>query len=668
MACFFAEEMIMADGKFFKEQEKENALKETAENTRLLDDMLERILEFSVDFNFSSFEKKGVFRDMKPEETVYSRGKAEAVRECSEKGACMLGEDYYRDPLARAALEMSFVQYMKMPDEVILSGKPEDKAAKRKMGEIFHETMTENPALEKDLRNQHEAAARNIRESMEISNTSPFAGYIRETLNAYSGRQRIFRDGIARKLSESGLPADLAESMALSGKEEMGTRGKISQETGEKYAEKLIADANGDMYTLIRNVVQKLERRIPGIYANVSGGERIITADKAMDCMDCASITQSIRQLAERYPKPVFETFRNAENRQNYRNIGRAYRAARENGAYDELFAAADRDEEKLLLKQTDAAAEIAARQPEQKKDTVCLEYSKFEGLEKADPMKLREHYQTLGFTEEELIDTEITYNLAFGNNFSGKTAEALAERGKSEFDCIFINGKPVSEIYAEKKREKNEPADIRNPEEEDVLAMRAMVVSAGLYGANTISCTIPVQDRNGRLHFPQPQEVQRTVSREHPIDPPREGLWHWIRHLGKESWQDKFNRAAEHNDEMLKKCAAFAEAMNEKETAAAGDQDKKKGAEEKENQTGGRIRTSLRDIQKEEKKAENTKTKEQHGQEQDSPETEVRKAEKKKKQKNLPRPEKEERQRRSGMNSGAPLPLLAGCSQTAYV
>lgn len=154
-------------------------------------------------------------------------------------------------------------------------------------------------------------------------------------------------------------------------------------------------------------------------------------------------------------------------------------------------------------------------------------------------PEEYRRAYEKGAFTHAQLEYTAGIYDKSIGLAFNPLQKQYLHDCGMNEFDCIFINGKSVRELYNKKRTDsKNTDAETAG-----IPDMKAMVVAAGMYGSSSITFTYPVNSRDGMIFAP-PQYLNRQNDPADMLPDIKNSLWHRIR-FGHETMQDKFDRAS---------------------------------------------------------------------------------------------------------------------------
>ncbi len=173
------------------------------------------------------------------------------------------------------------------------------------------------------------------------------------------------------------------------------------------------------------------------------------------------------------------------------------------------------------------------------------------------DPNAMRDVYKNFGkgkaeFTDQQLTYSQDIYEHSLGKAFGRSEQMMLGEMGITPFDCIFINGKSVHQLYSERPG--------AEPNGQNFADMKAMVVAAGLYGANQITYAKPVVE-NGKIAFPKTEYLRRQNSKISGLEDQKGGFWHH-----NESMQDKFDRAygdAKSRDKEIHKTDDFRSKLN---------------------------------------------------------------------------------------------------------
>lgn len=437
----------------------------------------------------------------------------------------------------------------------------------------------------------------------------------------YTRRQQIFRAGIVHKLYESGMPVELAQALTVAAGDKIGQNGKITQEAGQKYAEEQIKKAGGDSNLLCRNITEELMAQTKNLGKKTLKQNVFTDNESLRDYTHRMNLDQSLDMIRDNNPKVYYTALEDLNARGSVERNHELYRNAFSAFSFQQLKNGVR--EQDIVLQPYELKDKETAMVHKDEQDPVRIEYTKFKNTPEVDPMELRDAYKTLDFTGDQLENTEMTYKLGFGNNFCGQTADVMRSNGLNEFDCIFINGKPVSQIYKDKMNAGGQKAFDEEPAESDRKVMQAMVVSAGLYGANTITYTKPIPGENGELNFSVPQEVKRSVSKTAPIEAPREGTWHWIRHFGTESWENKFERAASNRSQAVERSQDYLRQymIKDREVKAAEKKANENKKEEKPTtEAESRKQTSFSEIKEAEEKKQKTFSMQENKKEKEEP------------------------------------------------
>lgn len=170
---------------------------------------------------------------------------------------------------------------------------------------------------------------------------------------------------------------------------------------------------------------------------------------------------------------------------------------------------------------------------------------------EKIDVGKFRNGFDHVDFTPEQQDYAKEKFDQTFDKIFTQESKGMLNDAGLNEFDCIFINGKSVHELYNEKMKLTGPDKD--NQANMNMADMRAMVVSAGMFAANNISYAVP-EIKDNKLTFGKVGIMSRKEDPFNKMEPLKESVWHKMIH-GTESMQDKFDRAAKTDEKAAKDC-----------------------------------------------------------------------------------------------------------------
>ncbi len=150
-------------------------------------------------------------------------------------------------------------------------------------------------------------------------------------------------------------------------------------------------------------------------------------------------------------------------------------------------------------------------------------------------------------------------YNKSLGINFAEGTAEKglLKLAGKDQFDCIFINGRSVNDLWIEQKEKYAFDDNMKALLKSDGYR-ESMIVAAGLKGTNNITFTKPFDKTDPetgahQIQFEAPRPVHRTMDPANPIPEPYKRTAFKYHFIHEKTNEEKFAQAIGNEKNALK-------------------------------------------------------------------------------------------------------------------
>ncbi len=648
------------------ESEVKEITKQREKNTEKLDKFIDNLQLFSRNFHFKQDTENGLYENAKDREDIDKRfldARKKEMAELIKRGKngpvpCMLGGQYYQGRLDMYKTEVLFALSQGLPEDMLFSDTKEAKEKISELGEKFNKIFIRDPKWTPAETADYEKAAGKAAAKMykysidnydpakigDLSDDNVLFSHLLETrcINPNSTFSQYMTQNptlIKSFLEEFQTYKEDPQKSDLE-----NAKANIHEFNEGNYSRDgyfgLITNCTSDAISLHNNKSFRVNKDEAFDTAlNSPDWAVIMTLNKAKAALREASryTKDNIPPLSDDQAVKFYTVLHNNEGYQNKfselenskdkksRNRQRALeagliKAALPGGKADFIvfkgnpFAHPETlDDGPVIDSNAFAWRREKAEQPESSKVEMIYRGSDIDG-NRLDPNAMRDAYKNFSKGEGEFTDQQIDYahelyERSLGKAFGEKEQRMLGQMEMSPFDCIFINGKSVHELYNERNKDMN-PDALPNFAE-----MKTMVAAAGMYGANQITYAKPVMEGD-RITFPKTEYLRRQNSKTDGLEDQKGGFWHH-----NEAMQDKFDRAygdAKSREKAVSQAKPAVDKLNnafkdprqyvntkaletEKELKAAKERNARTGATE--HKAADRVKTNMKALSEAERK-----------------------------------------------------------------